>query len=401
MAKKVLSMKVIAAVTAFVAGEPINVTRVCQEANVSRKTFYKWADRYRTDGLVGFTERSRAPLNVPNRTSSTIEEAVLRERERLAVAGLDHGATTVHWHLTNHLDDPDGIPSIATIHRIMVRHGLITAQPHKRPKGSWQRFEAPAPNEWWQIDATEWVISTGIVRVFNIIDDHSRVAVRSRAVTHATTEHAWTTFTQAAQQWGLPAGVLSDNGLCFSGRLRGFEVFFEAKLRDAGIRPITGRPFHPQTTGKIERFQQTLKKWLRKQPLAKNISVFQTQLDTFTYIYNNERPHQGIGRITPTNRWHQTPPATPGEPIPHPTFPKPSIQHITVGKAGNIAPDRTLVIGLGTAYAGQTATLIIDQHHATIYINDQLIRHLTLDRTRRYQPTHKPPGRPRQQPIAS
>jgi len=263
MSQKVTSMKVIAAVTAFVAGEPVNVTRVCREAGTSRKTFYKWAARYREAGLVGFEERSRRPGTTPQRTPSEVEELVVAKHAELKVSGLDHGAMTVQWHLGR---DPRmrgyRVPAPATVHRILVRRGVIEPQPKKRPKVSWRRFEAPAPNEWWQIDAMDWAIATGPVSIFNIIDDHSRVAARSRAVMEATAAEAWITFCQAAQQWGLPAGVLSDNGLCFSGKLRQMEVSFEKNLRDAGIRPITGRPFHPQTTGKVERFQQTLKKWL-------------------------------------------------------------------------------------------------------------------------------------------
>ena len=94
--------------------------------------------------------------------------------------------------------------------------------------------------------------------------------------------------------WGLPAGVLSDNGLCFSGKLRGFEVLFEANLRDAGIRPFTGRPYHPQTTGKVERFQQTLKKWLRRQDrrhgLARDLAELQARLDEFCALLQRPTP---------------------------------------------------------------------------------------------------------------
>ena len=263
MARKVCSMRLIAAVTAFVAGEPMNVTRVCAVAGCSPKTFYKWVDRYRTEGLDGLKERSRKPVRSPGQTPVWVEDLVVEYRTRLAGEGLDHGATTIQWHLGR---DPEmrtvKVPSVATIHRICRRRGLVDDQPEKRPKGSWQRFEAPAPNEWWQIDAMDWVIATGVVKVFNIIDDHSRVVVRSRAVESATSTEAWVTFCQGAQHWDLPAGVLSDNGLCFSGKLKRFEVEFEANLREAGVRPFTGRAFHPQTTGKVERFQQTLKKWL-------------------------------------------------------------------------------------------------------------------------------------------
>ena len=143
-------------------------------------------------------------------------------RKELADKGHDHGATTIQWHLGRDHRFKGRVPSVATVHRILVRRGFVLPQPEKRPKSSWRRFEAPAPNEWWQIDFCEWVTATdGLVKMFNILDDHSRVACRSRCVVEATSEEAWTTFCQAAQDWGLPAGVLSDNGLCFSGKLRG------------------------------------------------------------------------------------------------------------------------------------------------------------------------------------
>lgn len=395
-------MRVIAAVTAFVAGEPVNVARVCREAGVSRKTFYKWASRYRGEGLAGLEERSRRPLSTPRRTPEWVEEVIVGLREELAARGLDHGATTIQWHLgqRNKQLKLVSVPSVATIHRVLVRRGLVEPQPRKRPKGSWRRFEASAPNEFWQIDAMDAVIATGVVKVFNIIDDHSRVVTRSRAVLEATTGEAWTTFCQAGQQWGLPAGVLSDNGLCFSGKLKGFEVLFEANLRDAGIRPMTGRPFHPQTTGKVERFQQTLRKWLRRQPLARSLEELQAQLDEFCRIYNHERPHQGIGRCTPISRWQATARSTPGTPLEHPIPSRPVVREVIVCAEGKVSLDKHN-IHVGAPFIGATARVIVDGTYASVYINDQLVRHLKIDRTRRYQPSGRPRGGKRQPRMAS
>lgn len=396
-------MKVIAAVTAFVAGEPLNVAQLCRASGVSRKTFYKWAARYRAEGLAGLEELSRRPLSSPARTPGRVEDMIVALRDELLSAGLDHGATTIQSHLGER--ETLGslrVPSVATIHRILVRRGLVEPQPRKRPKGSWKRFEAPAPNEYWQIDAMDWTIATGLVKVFNIIDDHSRLAARSRAVTEATTQEAWTTFCQASQQWGLPAGVLSDNGLCFSGKLRGFEVEFEKNLRDAGIRPMTGRPFHPQTTGKVERFHQTLKKWLRRQPLARSLTELQTQLDEFTRIYNYERPHQGIGRQTPISRWQASPASRPADqPLEHPSFPRPIVREVRVCNEGKVVAGTKLRIHIGAAYTGALATVMLDGTHANVYINDQLVRHLKIDHTRTYQPSGRPRGGTRQQRVAS
>jgi transposase InsO family protein len=282
-----------------------------------------------------------------------------------------------------------------------VRRGFVAPAPQKRPKSSWRRFEAPAPNEWWQIDAMDWVIASGMVKVFNIIDDHSRVDCQSRAVNHASSEEAWTTFCAAAQQWGLPAGVLSDNGLCFSGKLRGFEVLFEARLRDAGVRPFTGRPYHPQTTGKVERFQQTLTRWLghhdRRHGLAPDLAELQARLDQFRSYYNEQRPHQGIGRVTPLSRWQTSPPATAAtQPLAHPApAPRLTPRAVTV-TANGVALIDGLDIAIGSQWAGCTITILLDQHSATAFHDGLLVRHLRLDRTRRYQPSGRRRGGPRQ-----
>jgi transposase InsO family protein len=393
-----MPMKAVAAVTAFVAGQGMNVAAVCRECGISRKSFYKWAARCRAEGVAGLEERSRRPHRFPNRVAVEVEEAVVVLRKQLADAGHDHGATTIQWHLGRDRRFQRAVPSVATVHRILQRRGFVDPQPQKRPKSSWRRFEAPAPNELWQIDATGWVIATGEVGVFNIVDDHSRLACRSRAVADTSGPEAWSTFCEAAQTWGLPHGVLSDNGLCFSGKLRGLEVLFEAHLRDAGVRPLTGRPYHPQTTGKVERFQQTLKKWLRHQDrrrgLCRDRTELQARLDEFVVYYNEQRPHQGIGRVTPLSRWQASVPAQPtAGPLPHPT-PRPTPQTYTVNAAGSVRV-RPYSIGLGVEWAGRTVTVLRDDHYITVFGGDQLVRHLRLDPHRYYQPTGKPRHRPR------
>jgi transposase InsO family protein len=393
-----MSVKVQAAAAAVAEGKTLNVTEVCRVEGVSRKSFYKWVNRYREEGLAGLQERSRRPLHSPNQISAVIEERIVEMREQLAKDGMDHGATTIQWHLGREGVQP--VPSVAGVHRVLVRRGLVEPQPRKRPKSSWRRFEAAAPNESWQIDFIEWVTAQGVARVFNIVDDHSRLAVRSRAATEATTAEAWHAFSEGAQRWGLPVGVLSDNGLCFSGKLRGFEVHFEHQLREAGIRPVTGRPYHPQTTGKVERFQQTLKKWLRRKPLAANLAELQAQLDEFTHIYNYQRPHQGIGRVTPYSRWSASSAVTPtGEPLPHPEWPT-RLHDGTVQANGSVRAGR-FFIHLGAQWEGQHARIHIAGTRANVFVDNTLVRHLELDLDRDYQPSGRRRGGPRQTRLAS
>jgi transposase InsO family protein len=282
------------------------------------------------------------------------------------------------------------LPSESTIWRILARQGFIVPQPKKRPKSSWCRFEASAPNELWQTDVTEWVIATGqVAKVLTFLDDHSRVVLCCRVLSEATTMATWETFCQASQRWGLPLGQLSDNGVNFSGKLRGFEVVFEKNLRAAGVKPITSRPYHPQTCGKIERWHQTLKKWLRRRPLADSLEALQAQLDRFIDYYNNQRPHRGIGRITPTERWKQTPPAI-------------NLATAIAGPArrsdGTVDNGCAKIDGqryrihLGRRYDGQPFAVYHDDTHAAVYVDGLLLRALTLDPSRSYQPSGRPSG---------
>ncbi len=386
------------AMAAFVASESdhgVNVSAFCVSAGVSRKTFYKWVARATADGLAGLEERSRRPLGSPAATPGDVEDEIVRLRKDLADVGADNGAMSIQSRLADDELFAQRVPSVATIHRILVRRGQITPAPRKRPKSSYRRFEAPAPNEMWQIDAMDWVTAAGLVRVFNIIDDHSRLAICSLAVLTAGTHEAWEAFGLGAARWGLPACVLSDNGLCFSGRLRGFEVYFEAALRDAGIRPITGRAYHPQTTGKVERFQQTLKRWLRRQPLAADLAELQTRLDTFCDFYNFARPHQGIGRVTPAARFAANPPAKPAPgPLEHPRWPAKTYRS-TVSSSGVVHASR-FEIHVGVKWENQPALVSITGTTANVFIDRQLVRTLTLDLDRDYQPSRTKRGGPRQ-----
>jgi hypothetical protein len=246
----------------------------------------------------------------------------------------------------------------------------------------------------------DWVIASGVAKVFNLVDDHSRVGVGSRAVTEATGLEAWEAFSDAATLWGVPVGVLSDNGLCFSGKLRGFEVLFERRLRDAGVRPATGRPYHPQTTGKVERFQQTLKKWLRVQPLAADLAGLQAQLDEFRQIYNHERPHQGIGNVTPIARWNASATAAAtGVALAHPEWPT-RLHDAPVGADGTVQVAR-FKIHIGVEWHGSRAQVQISGHRANVFIDGRLVRHLELDLDQCYQPSGRKRGGPRKPRLQS
>lgn len=394
MADRMASMelRLMAAVTGSLEG--VNVTALCRDAGTSTKTFYKWRARYEAEGLDGLQPRSRRPKSSPTRTSDGVEDRIVELRKWLAEEGFDAGAATIRWHLQR---ERLVVPSESTIWRMLVKRGFVTPAPRKRPRASWCRFAAAFPNEMWQIDGTDWILADETpAKIINVLDDCSRYLPASLAAEEETGAAAWAAFSGGVAEVGMPSRCLSDNGLAFSGKLRGFEVEFEKRLRGAGVVPITSRPFHPQTCGKVERFNQTVKKWLRQQPRAVDLASLQVQLDEFRYYYNHHRPHRAIGRVTPATRFFATARLTPAEtPIPA------TDQHValTVTKSGRVEA-RQWVIAIGAEYARRPAEVYLSGTHANVFIDGVLVRHVTLDPTRRYQPSGKPRGGRRPKPPA-
>jgi transposase InsO family protein len=382
-----MDRRFVAAVTGPLDG--VNVAGLCRSLGISRQTLYKWRARYVAQGLDGLEELSRRPHSSPGRLAASLEDHIVALRKELLELGVDAGAATIRWHLGKQgVAQP---PSEATIWRVLDRRGFVVKEPKKRPVSSYRRFEADFPNERWQADHCDWTLAGGtVVKILNIIDDHSRLCVASLAAPHVTSPVVWDTFWVAGQRWGLPSSCLTDNGLVFSGKLRGLVVDFERRLREAGIKPITSRPFHPQTCGKVERFQQTLKKWLRRRGRQlRTLADLQAAIDEFVDYYNHHRPHRGIGRVTPIARFTASSPARPAD---SPLAQPPLRTTVVIGAHGRADTNRWQ-IAVGTEYAGQTAQLVIDTTHATVYIGGRVIRHLELDHARRYQPSGRPPGR--------
>ena len=361
-----------------VADASLNVRAWCRANQVSKSSFYKWKRRYVVEGLDGLAQRSRRPLSCPSQIPASVEDDIVRLRKELDDVGLDAGADTIRWHLQQ-----AGVsaPSATTVWRILVRRGLVTPQPRKRPRSSWRSFQRARPNECWQIDATKWTLANGrTVEIIDIIDDHSRVVVAARAVPITTDEQAWATFTDGAARWGLPAEVLSDNGSSF------LSVLFTSNLHHCQINTINSRPYHPQTCGKIERFHQTLKRWLRQQPRAHTLRRLQAQLDEFLELYNHRRPHRAIGRVTPSTRWHASPAATPTGATIRPATPTISDYVITSVGVLELHPWR---INVGKHHAGKPVTVYHHHPDVVVFHNGTVLHTRTIDTTQHYQPSQR------------
>jgi len=365
----------------------LNVSEFCRAHGISTWLFYDLRRRFAAVGDTALTPRSRAPKRVANKTSIEIQDRIVLLRKELAEDGWDCGPATIRFHL----EQRDGrSPSEATIWRVLRDRGFITPEPKKRPKHTSRRFAAERANECWQIDATKWLLPDGTwVEIINVIDDCTRLLVASRAVRTCTTPNSWDALCHGAARWGWPERVLSDNGTPFRGRDGTGGLV--PSLTALGVRDTHSRPYHPQTCGKVERFHQTLKRHLDRQPATDEIGVLQQQLDRFSDYYNHQRPHRAIARQFPAIAWAGTPRSGPAT---HPIGTPTSTHRLLVARDGTIGLGQRLRISLGAAHRQQTAHLVITGLHAHVFIDGRLVRQLEIDPNKRNQPIHSRPGHP-------
>jgi transposase InsO family protein len=231
------------------------VSEVARSYGVARSWIYALLARYRAEGEAAFEPRSRRPETSPSAISNQAAELIVALRKDLAGQGLDAGPETICWHLAHHHQIR---VSRATISRYLARAGLVAPDPAKRPKSSYLRFEAGQPNECWQSDFTHYPLADGTgTEVLTWLDDHSRLALSITAHRRVTGPIVLAAFRAAAAAYGPPASTLTDNGMVFTTRFsggRGGRNGLETELRRLGITQKNGKPNHPQTQGKVERF---------------------------------------------------------------------------------------------------------------------------------------------------
>src|SRR5690625_3581393 len=286
-----------------VVNNQLTVTEAAARYGLSRQRIYQLLSRYREGGIEAVEPRSHRPKSNPRATSALVRERIVELRLELMQSGLDAGPISIASHLELEGHRP---PSTSTIRRILHAENLITPEPKKRPKSSLRRFEADQPNETWQSDFTHWRLANNVdIEILNWLDDHSRYLLGCTAHQPVTGTIALNEFTRVINEYGPPASTLTDNGLVYTARFRGGKNAFEYLLATLGIKQKNGSPGHPQTQGKIERFHQTLKKWLTAQPRAQTVEELQQQLDNFRDIYNNQRPPPRPSRRHPRHRLHR------------------------------------------------------------------------------------------------
>ncbi len=383
------------------------VREVAAAYGVSESWLFELLARYRVEGQAAFEPHSRRPKTAPTTTPTEVVDLILELREKLTAIGLDAGPDTIKWHLEHH---HGATVSRATIARYLTKAGLVIPEPKKKPKSSYVRFAAEMPNETWQADFTHYRLTRpdgqpgADTEILTWLDDCSRYALSVTAHPRVTGPIVLRTFRETVAEHGIPASTLTDNGMVFTTRLSqgkkgaGTRNAFETELRRLGIVQKNSTPGHPTTCGKVERFQQTMKKWLRGQPEQPTvIDDLQALLDAFVEEYNDHRPHRSLDhRATPASVYTTRPKATPG------TGDRDSdthdrVRYDKVDKAGKVTwryRGQMYSIGIGRTHTGTRVILLSQDLEIRVIdaVTGELLRELVLDPSQRYQPTGRPPG---------
>jgi len=376
-------------------------SQVARDYRVSQGWISRLIKRYTLEGEAAFEPRSRRPHTSPRRLPQTTIDLIIELRHGLAGKGLDAGPHTIAWHLLHHHQLR---VSPASISRHLHAAGLVEPTPQKRPKSSYIRFAAQQPNERWQSDFTHWRLANGThVEILCWLDDCSRLALSVTAHRRITGAIVVAEFAKTIDQHGIPYSTLTDNGMVFTTRFaggKGGRNGFEAELHRHGITQINSTPNHPTTCGKVERFHQTLKKWLTGQPRPATITELQTQIDNFIDEYNHRRPHRSLPhRATPATIYTSRPKADPATRIDTHN----RVRTDRVDQAGSVTVrvnGRLHHIGIGRHHHRTRVLILIQDHHITVInaATGEALRDFTLDPTRDYQPTGAPKGPKRKKP---
>lgn len=320
-----------------------NIRALCRRFGISPTTGYTWLARYQAQGEGGLADQSRRPHVSPTQTPDALEAQVIALRQ----AHPAWGGRTLARRL--HDLDVDPVPAPSTITGILRRHGLLdpAESVHHR---AYQSFEHPVPNALWQMDFKgHFALGCGRCHPLTVLDDHSRFAIVLQACADEQTATVQAALIPAFRRYGLPAAILTDNGAPWGDGPGSPYTRLGAWLIRLGIRVMHGRPYHPQTQGKDERFHRTLKaEVLRGQSFA-DLPTCQAALTAWREVYNQERPHQALAYQTPSTRYQISPRAYPDELPPITYGPDDLVRKVQQGGAVHV---HGRVVAVSKAFTG-------------------------------------------------
>lgn len=279
----------------FAEAGSANISELSRRYGVSRKTAYKWRARAKA-GDEALRDRSRRPRSSPRRTIPEMEALVCALRK-----AHPWGGRKIRHRLL--ADGHENVPAASSISAILRRYGLM--EPSLRPQRDYLRFEEARPNCLWQMDFKgDFATLSGRCHPLTVLDDHSRFSIHLAACANERAETVQRELTSAFRRYGLPDRMLMDNGSPWGYDFKHQHSRLTAWLIRLGITVSHGRPFHPQTQGKDERFHRTLKlEVLSRRPTWRSLAEVQVALDDWREVYNLYRPHEALGHVPPVARY--------------------------------------------------------------------------------------------------
>jgi transposase InsO family protein len=363
------------------------IVQVAAQYGVDRRTLHRWLTRYANGGLEALADRSSRPDTSPTQMNPRIEARLVMMRRQHT----GWGPRTLRTKLVNEYGER--APSRSAIYRALVRHQLIVPAPRRRRVQDYKRFERTRSMEMWQMDVVGRIYlrdGTSISCVTGI-DDHSRFCVSAHLVERATARPVCDALLLALQRYGPPQEILTDNGRVFTGKhqTKPATVLFDRICLNNGIKHRLTAPYHPTTTGKVERLHRTMRDEFFSENVFDTIEETQLALDQWVVDYNTQREHQSLGDTVPLRRFElararDDVDIVDGD-VEHDPAPEPTRKSLTrvVDEKGRVAV-LTFRYHVGRAYSGERVQVSSDDgllyvHHREVLIATHARRHLVDD----------------------
>lgn len=349
------------------------VTEVAARLGVARQSVHNWIARYEEGGLAALADRSHRPHSCSHQIAPELEALICEIRRKHP----GWGPKRIEHQLAR--QGVTSMPSEASIYRCLKRHNLIALRRRKKRRDEFRRWERDRPMQLWQMDVMGGVLlDDGTdLKIVTGVDDHSRFCVAAGLVTRATSRAVCEVFKASMLRYGVPDEVLTDNGKVFTGRFgqHKAEVMFDRMCRENGISHRLTAPRSPTTTGKIERFHQSLKKELLADRTFASFTEAQQAIEAWVHDYNTERPHQALEMAVPADRFRLVPATR--DPSSVPVFVEED-QHgqwvlRRVGSNGVMSVDNQM-FSVGNGYKGQLVDAFVDETTIQVWHQNHLIK---------------------------
>jgi transposase InsO family protein len=356
------------------------VSEVARRLGVARQSVHNWIARYEAGGLSALADRSHRPETCAHQIAPELEAAICELRRKHP----GWGPRRIQYQLTR--QGVDAMPSVSSIYRCLKRHNLIELRRRKKRRDEFRRWERDRPMQLWQMDVMVGVLLDDAtdLKIVTGIDDHSRFCVAAGLVRRATSRAVCEVFRASLLRHGIPDEVLTDNGKVFTGRfgLHHTEVLFDRLCRENGISHRLTAPRSPTTTGKIERFHQSLRKEFLADNTFASLEAAQNALDAWVTDYNTNRPHQALEMATPADRFRLPEVAKDQSSVPTESADDHRGQWVLrrVASNGVVSVDNQM-FSVGNAYKGVLVDAFVDDTTIQIWSQNHLIK--TVARVRK------------------